>query len=148
MAELHLQFDKEINQWASIAIERLQKEIRKKKIGVTDNLYRSFEKEVQKSGGNVQAVFIRFAMYGRFRDMGVGNGMKAFERKSNKKNLIASKRYGADVTYSRRQPKRWFNKPKMAQIYKLREILAKSMGDAVVTNLKEGMGNTEYKVNI
>lgn len=148
MKELDLTFDKEIDEWAAIAIERLQKELRKKKIGITDNLYRSFEKEVQKSGGNLQAVFIRFAMYGRFRDMGVGNGMKAFERKSNKANLVGAKQYGADVSFSRRQPKRWFNKTKMSQIYKLREILAKSMGDSVVTNVQEGFGNTQYRLNI
>lgn len=145
-----LNVDKEIDAWADIAIERFQKVLKQKKIGVTGNLYRSFEKEVQKSGGNVQAVFIRFAMYGRFRDMGVGRGMKAHERETNRWNLIANKAYGADVEYSRRRPKRWFNKPKMAQIYRLREILAESVGHAMVANLQEGFqgDQTQYRVNV
>lgn len=139
-----------IDDWARIAIDRYKKEIAKKNIGVSGALSRSFQKEITVSGGDVKAVYIRFLMYGRFRDMGVGRGLKAYERKINKEFLIAAKTYGANVEYVRRQPKRWFNKPKMAQIYKLREILAKELDHAVVTNIQDFFSDdmTQYKVNI
>lgn len=153
MAELHnkINFKGEVDSWARIAIERFRKELKKKKIYGSGNLYNSFEKQLEMSGTDVRAVYIRFALYGRFVDMGVGSGLKAYERKSNKAFLIAAKRYGADVEYVRRQPRRWFNKPKMAQIYRLREILERSLDHAIVTNIQDQLSSpdqTQYQVRI
>ncbi len=129
----------EIDQWARYTIERLQRSLKQKKIGKTGKLIRSFARELKRAGGNVQEVFIRFAMYGRLRDMGVGRGVRAYERKTNRENLIAAKAYGTNVSYSRRQPKRWLNKVKMSQIYKLREILAENMAGDVSAHISEEM---------
>lgn len=120
-----------VEEWARIAILEFQKSIEKKKIGVSRRLFNSFKKELQANGGDVQAVMIKFAMYGRYRDMGVGRGMKAYERKTNKSNLIAARRYGANVGYSRRMPKRWYSKTKMAQTLRLQEILIRDIGEDI-----------------
>lgn len=120
-----------VDEWARIAILEFQKSLDKKKIGVTGKLFNSFKRALEMSGGDVQATIIKFLMYGRFRDMGVGSGVKAYERKTNKANLIAAKRYGANVSYSRRQPKKWYNKPKYAQTMRLQELLVESMGDKI-----------------
>jgi len=117
--------------WAHYAIVAFQEALDKKKIGVTRQLYNSFKRQLQGSGGDVQAVILKFFMYGRFRDMGVGRGMKAYERASNKANLIAAKRYGADVPHSRRQPKRWYSKTRWAQQLRLGELLARDMGEEI-----------------
>src|SRR5690606_17737082 len=120
-----------VNAWALIAIKEFQKALDKKKISDTRFLFNSFKKELQSNGGDVQAVLIKFAMYGRFIDMGVGRGMKAYERKTNKVNLIAAKRYGANVSYSRRMPKRWYSKTKMAETLRLQEILIRDLGENI-----------------
>lgn len=120
-----------VDDWALIAIERFQQSLKKKKIGVTGELFDSFKRQLLLAGGDVGAVIIKFLMYGRFRDMGVGNGVKAYERKTNKANLIAAKRYGADVSYTGRQPKRWYNKIRIAQTYKLQELLISEMGENI-----------------
>lgn len=117
-----------VEQWAKIAIKEFQKAIEKKKVFDTRHLFNSFKKELQASGGDVHAVLLKFAMRGRFRDMGVGRGMKAYERKTNKANLIAAKNYGANVAYSRRTPKRWYSKTKTAETYRLQEILIRDLG--------------------
>lgn len=113
-----------VDAWARITIDRFKKQLAKQNIRKSGALERSFTRELDLAGGDVQAVTIKFLMYGRFRDMGVGSGVKANERFTNKQNLVGAKSYDANVEYARRQPKRWFNKPKMAQIYRLREILA------------------------
>ncbi len=120
-----------VDDWALIAIQRFQQSLQKKKIGVTGELFNSFKRQLFLAGGDVGAVVIKFLMYGRFRDMGVGNGVKAYERKTNKANLIAAKRYGADVSYIGRQPKRWYNKVRVSQTYKLQELLVSEMGDNI-----------------
>lgn len=120
-----------VDEWSRIAILEFQKALDKKKIGVTGKLFNSFKRALEMSGGDVRATIIKFLMYGRFRDMGVGNGVKAYERKTNKANLIAAKRYGANVSYKSRQPKRWYNKPKVSQTLRLQELLVEEMGDKI-----------------
>ncbi|KAA8483770.1 hypothetical protein BDE36_1763 [Arcticibacter tournemirensis] len=140
---------KEVDAWARITIDRFQKVLKQKKIGKTGALMKSFTRQLQLKNGDVDAVLITFAMHGRFRDMGVGRGLKAYERYMNKGNQVAVKSYGAKLNYIHRGAKRWFNKPKMAEIYRLREILAKSVGDAVVTNVHDDLSTyTSYRVNL
>lgn len=120
-----------VEAWARIAIIKFQKAIESKKIIDTRHLFNSFKKELRDNGGDVQAVLLKFAMYGRYRDMGVGRGMKAYERKTNKANLIAAKSYGANVSYVSRQPKRWYNKTRIRETLKLQEILIRDLGNDI-----------------
>ena len=132
---------KVVSDWAMYAISALQEELEKKKVRLTGALFNSFKKELRAAGGDVQAVLIKFAMYGRFRDMGVGNGLKAYERKTNKMNLIGAKRYGAKVRYVGRQPKRWYPKRKTAETYRLSEILVEQMGVDITRWIADEFGS-------
>lgn len=134
---------KVVSEWAKYAIEAFQKSLQKKKIGITGALFNSFKSQLQNNGGDVGAVMLKFAMYGRFRDMGVGRGMKAYERKANKVNLIGAKRYGANVSYSRRQAKRWYPKVKTHETLRLQEILIRDLG----FNIREWIAS-EWQGNI
>lgn len=120
-----------VSEWARIAIERLQAALEKKKIGVTGELFNSFKRELENAGGDVGAVIIKFLMYGRFVDMGVGNGLKAYERKTNKANLVGARAYGANVSYKSRQPKRWYSKTKAAETWRLQELLIQDLGERI-----------------
>lgn len=120
-----------VEAWAAITIKEFQKALEKKKIIDTRHLFNSFIKELRANGGDVQAVLLKLAMYGRYQDMGVGRGMKAYERKTNKANLIAAKRYGANVSYVSRQPRKWYNKVRFSQTLRLQEILIRDLGDDI-----------------
>ncbi|MFD2163656.1 hypothetical protein ACFSJU_14700 [Paradesertivirga mongoliensis] len=137
----------EVDQWSRYTIERFQKSIRQKKIGKSGALERSFGRKMQSSGGELHEVSISFLMRGRFRDMGVGRGLKAYERNSNKASQLGAK-VGANVSYVHRAPKRWLNKTKMSQVYKLNEILGKSTGKSVGTLVSDGMSSTSITTNI
>ncbi|VXC44323.1 hypothetical protein [Sphingobacterium multivorum] len=116
-----------LSDWLRIFLEKLRRELKLKNIGKTQALSNSIKGELLRNGGDISAVLAKFSMYGRFVDMGVGNGVKAYERKSNSADRTAAKRYGAIVSYSSRKPKKWINKRKMAEVYRLSEILAESV---------------------
>lgn len=123
--------EKLVADWARIAIERLQEALSKKKIGITQDLFNSFKRELVSNNGDIGAVLIKFLMYGRFVDMGVGQGMKAYERKTNRANFIAAKAYEADVSYTKRQAKRWYSKTKTAESFRLQELLMEELGERI-----------------
>lgn len=138
-----------IDAWAKYTIEYLQDELVRLKIGKTQNLYNSFKHELELNGNDVKAVAIKFHFYGRFRDMGVGSGVKAYERKSNRQNLVGARAYRARVDYTKREPKRWFNKRKTNQIWRLKELLDINTSTEVSNFLSYNMEEyTEYKVNL
>lgn len=132
-----------VSEWARIAIERLQAALEKKKIGVTRELFNSFKRELENAGGDVGAVIIKFLMYGRFVDMGVGQGVKAYERKTNRANLVGARAYGADVSYNRRQPKRWYSKTKAHETLRLQELLIEDLGERIPAWIAEQWSENE-----
>ena len=136
-----------VDEWARYTIEAWRKELRKKKIGVTDELYQSFTHQLQRNQTELLGVLLKFKFYGRLRDMGVGNGVKAYEVKENVANLIAKKRYGANVQSVNRRPGRWFNKIKTHQSHRLREILAEKAGVEISTNVADILNNSS-EINI
>jgi len=129
--------------WQKYTIEKWQKELRKKRIGVTETLYRSFEKAVSVRSGEIVESNLKFLMYGRFRDMNVGKGLKAFERANNTAARNAARRYGTQGRVVNRVQKRWLNKINAAQTYRLSEILGIRASDALISDF-----NTTQNVTI
>jgi hypothetical protein len=136
-----------VDAWARYTIEAWRKELRKKKIGVTDELYRSFTSQIQRDSKELTGILLKFKYYGRLRDMGVGNGVSAHEVKSNVANMMSAKRYGANVKYVSRKPGKWFNKIKTHQSHRLREILAEKAGVTISTSVAEILNNSS-QINI
>jgi hypothetical protein len=136
-----------VDAWARYTIDAWRKELRKKKIGETDELYRSFSHQLQRNQAELLGVLLKFKFYGRFRDMGVGSGVSAHERKTNSANMLAKKRYGADVQSVGRKPAKWFNKIKTAQSHRLREILAEKAGITISTSVADILNNSS-EVNL
>jgi hypothetical protein len=139
MADLNeiLDLRDKLQKWGQIMIKVWQDNLQKKGINASGELARSFEEKVRGQQADAMAIALKFKMYGRFRDMGVGKGVKAYERNQNAANRSAARRYGAKVSSTNITAKRWYNKPKMAQIYKLREILGIDLGTAVSDELSQ-----------
>ncbi|HEX8607486.1 MAG TPA: hypothetical protein VF679_02470 [Pedobacter sp.] len=137
-----------LDQWAKFTIEKFQKSLRKQGIGITDDLYKSFEKKITVDRDDMVALMIKFNFYGRLRDMGVGRGINAYERASNNSNRQGS-RSGAKVSYVNRRPKKWYNKTKTAQLYRLREILSEDIGRETTAHIVDAfnqMGVQNIKI--
>lgn len=101
--------------WASILVERWQKEIEKLDIIDSKSLYNSFEKVVvSEANGDVQKIELAYNFYGWFVDLGVGKGVKLED------TLLGSRA---------RKPKKWIAGILNKETYKLAEIMAKKYGD-------------------
>ncbi|MFE2861629.1 hypothetical protein [Sphingobacterium multivorum] len=128
-AQLHerIQVRGIISGWLNLFITKLRRELRLKNISATGALERGIVGQMLRNGLDISEVLTKFAMYGRFVDMGVGKGVKAYERHTNRENRIGAERYGARVGYQPRRAKKWLNRRKMAEVYRLREILAEKI---------------------
>lgn len=135
---LHLRSN--LEKWGQITIKLWQENLDKKGIAASGDLAKSFEQKVHGSQADTMGIALKFKMYGRFRDMQVHKGVKAFERNQNDANRIGATRDGANVNYSNSPKKRWYNKPKMSQIYRMREILGIDMGQAMSEQLIQTSG--------
>jgi hypothetical protein len=136
-----------VDSWARYTIEAWRKELRKKKIGVTNELYQSFTHQLQRDSNELLGVLLKFKFYGRLRDMGVGKGVKAYEVKNNTANQTAARQYGANVKFVSRKPGKWFNKIKTHESHRLREILAEKAGFAISTSVADILNNSS-EINI
>lgn len=150
MKDLHkiLEIKGKLDQWAQITIGKFQKELRRQKIGVTDELYNSFVAQVQQEHDELLGIVLKFKFYGRLRDMGVGRGLIAHARGLNRADR-AGAAVGANVSFINRRPKKWYNKTKMSQVYRLKEILGSDMGrdaSAYVTDAFNEMGVQNIKI--
>ncbi|QIP16833.1 hypothetical protein G8759_31410 [Spirosoma aureum] len=124
-----------LSAWNQIAIERFQGELAEK---VYTSSRRSSRKRSRRrryasrlsgklmtdwrsrvygdsSGGGLLGTQLSFLLYGRFVDMGVGNGIDAAEAKWRR-----TRKNGEPTT---RQPKRWYSRRKGFETHRLRELL-------------------------
>lgn len=103
----------DIRAWADILIERWQRRMKRLKIYQTGALVRSFTSQVQvdAKGDPLKVLFV-FLYYGRFSDMGVGNGVPLQQ-----------------VPYSNRKAKPWFNKVFFRELNYLAREMAQDYGD-------------------
>lgn len=131
-----------LDAWGRIAIIKFQNKLRKLDIGVTDELFNSFEHKVQQTQSEVLGIAIKFRMYGRYRDMNVGRGLGAHERAHNNINRGAARRNGANVQYVNRSSKKWYNKTKMSQIYRLRDLLGEDLGNSISRHIADSLNQT------
>ncbi|RZJ83479.1 MAG: hypothetical protein EOO20_22710 [Chryseobacterium sp.] len=123
--------------WQKFTIQKWQEQLRKKGIGVTDTLYNSFEKAVRAQSGEKVESIMKFLMYGRFRDMNVGRGLKAYERGTNNYARNAERRYGVRSPHVDRVQKRWLNKVNAAQTYRLSEIIGIRGAQSLITSFNQ-----------
>lgn len=98
--------------WAEIVVERWEEKIMRLRIYRSGDLARSFTHHViANANGNPELIQFAFAYYGKFVDMGVGNGVK----------------YG-DTGSGNRKAKAWYSKTFFAEIEKLKIIMAEKYG--------------------
>lgn len=139
---------KKVDEWAEITIDKFQKSIKKQGIGVSNDLIDSFTKQVITDRDEMVALLIKFKFYGRLRDMGVGRGIKAFERSGNAADRRGANS-GAKVSYVNRKPRKWYNKTKTAQLYRLREILGEDIGREATSYINDAfnqMGDVNMNI--
>ena len=125
------------NAWADIVIRIWRQKMAKYMIGLYRSkrktpshefLFDSFVKHVQlASGGDQSLIDFIFKEYGIFVDMGVGKDTPAGNTGDTK---------------TKRRRKQWFSKVWYSEVMKLREVMAKQMGDAAANRIMFGLQTT------
>lgn len=148
MADIHEKINRRglVEAWANYTLQKWKDALRKKGIGKTRALERSFKQQLYNHGNDVKAVELSFLFRGRFRDMGVGRGLKAYATRSNASNRSAARSVSARVDFENRTAKRWYNKIKTAQTYRLGELLADQLGEAWKATFEENASTITVKL--
>ena len=103
-----------IEAWAEIVIKTWLQKIIRLNINYSHALYNSFVHHViTNANGNPERIEFAFNYYGKFVDMGVGNGIK----------LQDSQAFAA-AGLNKRHAKQWYSKTFYAQLQILKELLA------------------------
>lgn len=111
-----------IQAWADYVIERWELEIIRLGINSTGQLLKSFTSTIiTQSGGNVEKIIFAYEYYGKFQDMGVGNGVKIGNPSSS------------------RVPKPWYNKVFYGQVKRLAEIMQEKYSNAAAVSIVESI---------
>jgi|SRR5665647_1617589 len=96
-----------VEAWAKIVVERWENKITMLRIHQTGNLANSFAVHVfTQANGDPDKIEFAFNYYGKFVDMGVGNGVKMDQ-----------------VDSSNRKAKPWYSRTFFSQIKRIGEIL-------------------------
>ncbi len=144
----NLDFNEQINlrgmydKYAFIVIDRWVQALKRHNIGVTGQLMNSFTKELKRSGGNVEAVIFKFSKYGRFPDMGVGNGTSLNERVLNRKFDKYRNSSGKSTGGLKRRKKPWYTKTLYREVAKLSDLLRREYGEQIVSLMEKNFGET------
>lgn len=135
-----------LHAWANITINELKWQMLMKKVHI-GSLYRSFTKKVEYGpDGMPKRVTIGFMYHGRFVDMGVGNGVKLENIKSNREIWRAASSAGRKKL-NPRKPKKWYSPTIYHEYQRAAELLAKKFSIEIPARF-ENLLDKDIKIKI
>lgn len=137
--EINVDVSQMLEKYQTIVIEKWSAALIKYGVEATGALMASFIKELQKSGGNVDAVIFKFLKYGRFPDMGVGRGASLNERVLNRKFDRYRNASGKMVGGLSRKKKPWYSKTLYKEVARLSELLTGEYGTQIIKIIEGGL---------
>lgn len=140
MAE-NLNINETARAWAEIVLERWEQKIEALKIGYSQQLEDSLLLDLMSSGPHVSQIAFEFKYYGKFVDMGVGNGVSLGEVKG----VATERRLIGRETGNRRRPKKWYSPVFYTEVEKLKHILAEKYAKSGVLAIVENINDNALK---
>lgn len=126
------------SKWSQITIERWKRNITKLKIGDTHELENSFKHSQIGSINSLERIRLSYLLYGKFVDLGIGNGQGVSSIKGNREALAAAGIKGKKVG---RHAKKWYSKTMYAETIVLADLMMKNYGisaqNTVLENIPE-----------
>lgn len=134
-------------EWKSKADDIILRDLKRRKIGVTDALQASIAINILSSGEDVSAVTFQFLAYGRFVDMGVSRGFAIGSRRAAAlaNNQLNSKR---DEVKKPRRPKKFYSRTIFRLGHELRELLTLRYGVKMIQSLEEALPGENITIDI
>jgi hypothetical protein len=128
-----------LEKWLEYTLDDLRENLRKLKINDTGYLLASVEGHlVAAAGGDVDKLFIAYAAYGKFVDMGVGRGMMAGTRKRDSDYARIRDERGQLHKFSRK-PRPFASKVIGKQTFRLSVLLSDYYGDTIIAKIQDAL---------
>lgn len=135
-----------VQEWAVIVMSRWFEALQYYGIGKTRALQWSFQKQLIKANGDVEAVIFKFLQYGRFIDMGVGRGQDlnglVLARKYDRYRDVNGKMTWGLVSRIARKKKPWYTKTFYREVAKLADLYKAKYGEKIVSVLENQFTGT------
>ena len=135
-------------QWLKISIERFRANIKKLRIGSTQELVNSFHGELlSAAGGDELKIRLAYAIQGMFVDMGVGRGMgKGVTKDSADYGRLRNSR--GKLLRHERKAKKWYSRQMRREQAVLAELYSDLTGNTMVATVATGLPAEPVQVNL
>jgi hypothetical protein len=115
--------------WLKFSIEKFQANLKRLRIGSTQDLYNSLQGElVSAAGGDELKLRLSYAVYGMFVDMGVGRGMGAGVTKAQGEDYARLRNKRGQLHQHERRAKRWYSRQMGRETHRLSELVSELWG--------------------
>ncbi|MBJ6109425.1 hypothetical protein JAO73_10400 [Hymenobacter sp. BT523] len=147
IAETFAQNERDLAEaWLTFSIEKFRANLKKLRIGSTQELYNSLAGElVSAAGGDELRLRLSYAVYGMFVDMGVGRGMGAGVTKAQGEDFARLRNARGQLHRHERKAKRWYSRQMGRETHRLSELVSELWGSVMLASVgsalpAEGVG--------
>jgi hypothetical protein len=134
--------------WLKYSIEHFRANIKRLKIGVTQELDQSFAGSlVSAAGGDELKLRLTYAIQGLYTDMGVGRGMGAGITKDQGRDYRELRNDRGQLHRHQRRQKRWYSKQMAFEGKRLAELVSELYGKTMIASVATALPEQSVQVN-
>ena len=127
-------------EWIRISIERFRANIKKLRIGSSQELYNSFLGELlSAAGADELRIRLAYAVQGMYVDMGVGRGMGAGVTKAQDADYNRLRNARGKLLRHERKAKRWYSKQIRREQHALGELYSNLVGNTMIAQIEAAL---------
>lgn len=137
LAQTFAQNERDIGEaWLKYSIEHFRSNIKRLRIGVTNELDQSFTGDlVSAAGGNELKLRLTYAIQGVYVDMGVGRGMGLGVTKDQGADYRRLRNDRGQLHRHQRKAKRWYSKQMAFEGKRLAELVSELWGKTMIASV-------------
>jgi hypothetical protein len=135
--------------WLTFSLEKFQANIKRLKIGSTQELYNSLKGElISAAGADELKIRLSYALYGMFVDMGVGRGMGAGVTKDQGSDYARLRNQRGQLHRHQRQAKRWWSKQIGRETHRLSELASQLWGTVMLASASAAVPDVPVEITL
>jgi hypothetical protein len=133
--------------WLDISIERYRANIRRLKIGRSEELYGSFQGSILGNTENALKLKLLYAMQGMYVDQGVGRGMGAGV-KQDSAEFRRFRNGRGQLNRAQRKAKRWYAKQSANEVHRLGVLVSDLTGNLLVGSAQAALPTEPVSITL
>jgi hypothetical protein len=134
--------------WLDISIERYRANLKRLRVGVTQELYNSFQGSVIGNSEAALKMRLVYAMQGMYRDMGVGRGMGAGITKAQGAEYRRFRNGKGQLHRYERKAAKWYSKQAANEIHRLGVLASDLSGQLLVASVESAIPTQAIEINL